>query len=426
VNAEIVAVGTELLLGDIVNTNAQFLAQELAAMGIGVHFQSVVGDNPDRLRQTLELALGRADLVITSGGLGPTDDDLTKQTICRALGVELYEDKRAREMLEAHFGKTGRVITPNNYKQVMLPQGCVPFYNEFGTAPGCAVEKDGKVVMMLPGPPREIVPMFLKDGREFLARYGDGVIVSTNLREYGIGESALEPMVQEFLDGANPTTALYAKEGEVLIRVTAKEKDRETANKMCRITVNNIKAVLGDVVYGENVDSLEQVVVGLLKEQGKTLATAESCTGGLLSMRLTRIPGASAVFEYGVCTYANRIKAKMLHVPEAVLEQFGAVSPQTALAMARGVREEGGADLGVSITGIAGPEGGTPEKPVGLVYVALCDGENAWVKELRLHRSGREREYIRSLAAMQALDLVRRRLCGFPLIGAKSGEDYER
>lgn len=419
-NAEIVAVGTELLLGDIVNTNAQFLSQELAAMGIGVHFQSVVGDNPDRLRQTLELALNRADLVITSGGLGPTDDDLTKQTICRALGVELYEDRRAKEMLEAHFGRSGRVITPNNYKQVMLPEGCVPFYNDFGTAPGCAVEKNGKIVMMLPGPPREIVPMFLKDGRAFLSRYSDSVIVSVNLREYGIGESALEPRVQEFLDGANPTTALYAKDGEVLIRVTAKENNLEEANKKCRETVNKIKAVLGNVVYGENVDSLEQVVVQLLKEHGKTLATAESCTGGMLSMKLTRIPGSSAVFEYGVCTYANCIKAKMLHVPETTLEKFGAVSPQTALAMAKGVREEGGADFGVSITGIAGPDGGTPEKPVGLVYVALCDGENSWVEELRLLRGSKEREYIRNLATMKALDMVRRRLCGYPLTGAKS------
>ena len=418
-NAEIVAVGTELLLGDILNTNAQFLSQELAALGIGVHFQSVVGDNPGRLSQVLYQALERNDLVITSGGLGPTDDDLTKQTICRALGVELYEDQKAKEMLEAHFSRSGRKITPNNYKQVMLPVGCVPFYNDYGTAPGCAIEKNGKIVMMFPGPPREIVPMFLKDGRDFLARYADSVIVSTSLREYGIGESALEPLVQELLDGANPTTALYAKDGEVLIRVTAKEKDRETANKQCAQTVHKIREILGDVVYGENVDSLEQVVVQLLREQGKKIGVAESCTGGMLSMKITKIPGSSAVFEYGVCTYANRIKEKALHVPGEVLREFGAVSPQTAVYMARGIREESGADFGVSITGIAGPDGGTPEKPVGLVYVGICDSQGTWVKELRQHRSGKEREYIRNAATMQALDLVRRRLCGLELPGAQ-------
>lgn len=413
---EILAVGTELLLGDILNTNARYLARELAALGFGVLHQEVVGDNPGRLRDAVREALSRSDILLTTGGLGPTGDDITRETVAEALGLELLPDAESLRRIRRYFTSTDRQMTDNNRKQAMLPRGAVVFPNDWGTAPGCAVEHGGKIVIMLPGPPRELVPLFIHSVRPYLARFSEGVIRSASVRVFGIPESTLQAMLGDMMKGANPTLSPYAKDGEVLLRATARAKDAETADRMLRPVTDELRKRLGDSLYGENVDSLEQVVVGMLQKAGRKVATAESCTGGLLSQRLTGIPGCSEVFECGVVSYANRIKHRLLGVREETLAAHGAVSPQTAAEMAQGVQKLAGADYGVGITGIAGPGGGTAEKPVGLVYVGVSAGGTAWVRRLQLgHGSGEgERAYIRYLSASHALDMLRRAVAGLP------------
>ncbi|MEG6572419.1 competence/damage-inducible protein A [[Clostridium] cellulosi] len=416
-NTEILAVGTELLLGDIVNTNAQYLAREMAAMGFCVLHQSVVGDNPGRLKEAVEMALSRSDILITTGGLGPTDDDITRETIAEVLGLELELDNEALKSVEEYFKRTGRVMSEVNKKQVMLPHGCYVLKNDWGTAPGCIVEKDGKTVIMLPGPPREMKPLFEKRAKPYLEKYCDGVIKSVTLREFGIPESKVQEMLSDLMQGANPTLAPYAKSGEVLLRVTARAGNAEKALEMCRPLVEEVKKRLGDSIYGENVSSLEEVVVRKLQEKHLKVSFAESCTGGYVAKRLTDIPGSSEVFECGVVTYANRIKHQLIGVKNETLAEYGAVSSQTAEQMSKGVRELSGADIGVGITGIAGPGGGTPKKPVGLVYISVCDSEHCYTKRFILgHGSSEgEREHIRYLAASNALDMVRRLIDGLPI-----------
>lgn len=416
-NTEILAVGTELLLGDIVNTNAQYLAQEMAAMGFSVLHQSVVGDNPGRLKEAVQTALSRSDILITTGGLGPTGDDITRETIAEVLGLELELDGEALTSVEEYFRRTGRVMNKINKKQVMLPRGCYVLKNDWGTAPGCIVEKDGKTVVMLPGPPREMKPIFENRAKPYLEKFCDGVIKSVSLREFGIPESKVEEMLSDLMQGSNPTLAPYAKSGEVLLRVTARAESAEKALEMCRPLVDEVKKRLGDSVYGENVGSLEEVVVKKLQEKHLKISFAESCTGGFVAKRLTDIPGSSEVFECGVVTYANRIKHQLIGVKNETLAAYGAVSSQTAEQMSNGVRELSGADIGVGITGIAGPGGGTPEKPVGLVYISVCDSKNCYTKRFILgHGSSEgEREHIRYLAASNALDMVRRLIDGLPI-----------
>lgn len=423
-NAEILAVGTELLLGDIVNTNAQYLARELASMGFGVLHQSVVGDNPDRIRDAVLTALSRGDMLITTGGLGPTGDDITKETVAGALGLPLEQDAEAIRAIQEFFKRSGRTMGESNKKQAMLPRGCYVLKNEWGTAPGCIIEKDAKVVVMLPGPPREMKPIFEKYAKPYLEKYCSGVIKSVSIREFGIPESKIEEMLSDLMQGANPTLAPYAKSGEVMLRVTAKAETPQKALEMCTPLVNEVKKRLGDSVYGENVDSLEQVVVKKLKEKNLKVSFAESCTGGLIAKRLTDIPGSSDVFECGVVTYANRIKNKLISVKSETLEQYGAVSCQTAKEMAKGVKALSGADIGIGVTGIAGPGGGTPEKPVGLVYVSVCGLGRCYVKRLVLgHGSSEgEREHIRYLAASNALDMVRRLIDNLPQTGNDDGD----
>ena len=324
-NAELIAVGTEIILGDIVNTHSQYLSQKLAELGINVFYHTSVGDNPGRLRFTIEQAIGRSDIVILSGGLGPTEDDLTKETVCDVLGIPLHQDTEALERMTAFFKRIGREMTQNNIKQSMVPDGCKVFQNDRGTAPGMAVEKDGKIVVLLPGPPSELIPMFEEQAYPYLAGFSDAVLVSRSFRCFGVGESLVEVKLGRMLDGVNPTVALYAKQNEVLSRITAKADTRETAGAMLQPVVDEMYAILGDTVYGENVDSLEQVVVPMLKERGLKLATAESCTGGLLAQRITSIPGSSEVFEYGAVTYANHVKEELLGVPAELLERYGAV-----------------------------------------------------------------------------------------------------
>lgn len=409
-NAEILCVGTELLLGDIVNTNAAFLARELASLGIGCYYQSVVGDNPGRLRESLELALSRADIVITTGGLGPTYDDLTKETVAGLFGLEMRLHEPSLEKMRKFFRRIGREMTHNNEKQAMMPEGAEVFENDRGTAPGLAVEGGGRRVILMPGPPSEMTAMFENQVRPYLAKLSDSVLVSHGIHLFGIGESAVEDRLHdEMTSRTNPTVAPYAKEGEVLLRVTASAKTAEEAEEMIRPVVDEISGIFPEYVYGVDVGNLQTALARALKEKNMTIATAESCTGGLISARLTEIPGASEVFGCGVCAYSNETKTKLLGVSGETLAKRGAVSRECALEMARGIKVLAGADIGVSVTGIAGPDGGTEEKPVGLVYVAVCGpcGEECRKLELSRGYTG-DRAIIRNMAAMHAMNLALR------------------
>lgn len=406
---EIIAVGTELLLGEIVNTDAPMIAQGLAELGIGVYFQTVCGDNPDRLKSVLEVAKQRADLIITTGGLGPTADDLTKETIAAAFGKGLVRDEESMARLREHF--KGRTMTKNNEKQADVPEGCTVFQNDWGTAPACAFEGEGCLVIMLPGPPRECTPLFREKVMPFLEKRRGGALCSRYVKVFGMGESEMASRLSRQMDTwENPTAAPYAKEGECLVRITAMGKDKEEAFAMTEPAVREVRQVLGDVVYGVDVDSLEQVVVQEMTARGLTLATAESCTGGLMGKRITDVPGASACYLGGVVSYQNEVKENLLGVRHETLISKGAVSEETAYQMAEGVRKALGADIGISTTGVAGPGGGTPEKPVGLIYVGISTEEKTWA--VRILRPRQSRESLRRLASSTAFDLVRRHLEG--------------
>ena len=412
-NAEIIAVGTELLLGDILNTNAQYLSQKLAQLGFTVHFQSVVGDNPQRLAQLAQQAKERSEIVIYSGGLGPTADDLTKETIAKVYGDPLQFDPVQLEKIQHFFHACGKYMSENNRKQAMVPLYGETLENNNGTAPGILFRQDERVAILLPGPPKELIPMFENKVLPILQKMQKNVIVSRVLRVYGIGESVLEEIVAPLLEGQNPTAALYAKTAEVVVRITAKAETTEQAAEMCNQTAQEFYRIVGDCIYAEGEQLLEETVVKLFSEKNLQLSTAESCTGGLLSQRITSIPGSSKVFECGVCSYANTVKEKLLGVPTDVLEQFGAVSPQTAKAMAEGSLRLSGAEIAVGITGIAGPDGGTPEKPVGLVYIAAANQKKVWVYRMMMVNCSRE--VVRFAATQKALDLVRRIAMQLPI-----------
>ena len=414
--AELIAVGTELLLGNIANTDAQFLSEKLSGLGITVHHHTVVGDNPQRLAQALETARGRADIIITTGGLGPTYDDLTKQTICRTFGRELELHEDILEEIRTWFrNKLGREMPENNVQQALLPVGCVVFDNPVGTAPGCAFQEDGVHVLMLPGPPFECRYMFEHRAARYLEQLTDGVIVSHEIKIFGMGESSVEEALREPMTrSANPTLAPYAKLNECMVRATAKAEDREAAEAMLAPLVRQVRETLGDVVYGVDVDSLEAVSSGLLREKGLTLSAAESCTGGLVAKRITDLPGASAVFRGGVVSYTNDVKAQVLGVPEELLEAFGAVSEPVARAMAERCRTICGSDLAVSVTGVAGPDTDDRGNEVGTVYIALASAEGTVCKKLSCGK-GRGRDRVRSAAASHVFDLLRRYLTGLPV-----------
>lgn len=408
--AEILCVGTELLLGDIVNTNAAFLSQRLAELGINVYRHTVVGDNQERLKAALESALARADLVITSGGLGPTYDDLTKETVAEYFKREMREDAHSLGRIEEYFKRTGRVMTENNRKQAMMPEGAVIFDNDYGTAPALAVcggENDSKTVIMLPGPPSEIIPIFREKVMPYLMERRNSVIASRNVHIFGMGESAVENEIAEIMKNSeNPTIAPYCKEGEVRLRITASAKSEKEALDICDGAIEKItKTEVGKYIYGIDVESLEKAAIALLREKGLTLACAESCTGGLISKRITDIAGCSDVFVGSCVTYANEAKVKLLGVSEETLKEWGAVSEQIAKEMARGVRNALGTDIGVSVTGIAGPDGGTPEKPVGTVFLGISTKEGEQVRRLSLSAM-RSREYIRCVSASNIFDMI--------------------
>lgn len=410
---ELLAVGTELLLGNTLNTDARDLSRLLAGMGLNVYHHTVVGDNPERLQQAVDVARSRADILITTGGLGPTCDDLTKKVVAQAFGLPLEYHPECEASIRAYFAKSGRAMTENNLQQAYLPKGCTVLENHWGTAPGCAFCVDGIHVVMLPGPPGECIPMFRQQAMPYLENLTQGVIHSRTLRVFGLGESGVEQLLREKMNALqNPTLAPYAKEGEVELRITAKADTVEQARAMIAPVEGEVRAVLGDLVYGADVSSLEEVVVPLLAQKGLTLGTAESCTGGLIAKRLTDVPGASAVLRGGVVSYSNEVKANVLGVSRTLLDTQGAVCEEVARQMALGARAALGCDLAVSTTGVAGPASDPWGNPVGLVYVALATPQGCQVAELHLGGAAKRRDRVRTLAANHALDMVRRYCAG--------------
>lgn len=402
---ELISVGTEILLGDILNTDAQFLSIELARLGISVIHQSTVGDNRERLLAQLKEAADRSDIIILSGGLGPTPDDLTKEVCCEFFGKKMFLHEPTVEKIKTYFSTKGMKMAQNNLKQAMLPKDCVIFPNDNGTAPGMAIEKDGVHILVLPGPPRELKPMFRNCAVPYLMQFSDRIIVSHNIRTFGIGESLMAERVNDLFDAENPTVAPYAKDGEALLRVTAMAWTKEEAENLCKPVINEIKNRLDGFVYGVDYTCIEEAVIEKLKEKHMKVATAESCTGGLIAKRITDVPGASEVFDCGIISYANEIKHRVLGVSEDDLNKYGAVSEPVARQMAQGALKVSGADIAVSVTGIAGPDSDSTNKPVGLVYIGLADRDNVWVRELRTSR--KDRSYNRYVSASNALNMIR-------------------
>jgi nicotinamide-nucleotide amidase len=408
------AVGTELLLGNTINTDAASLSEMLAQLGINVYWHTVVGDNPKRLSEAVAIAKERADLIITTGGLGPTYDDLTKTVLAQCFGLEMEFHADEAENLKCWFARNTSVpYTDNNLQQAWLPQGCTVFHNQWGTAPGCAFYAQGTHVVMLPGPPRECLPMFRHCAMPYLQGLREDTLVSRQIRVFGLGESAVESIFRAQMEKMeNPTLATYAKPGDVMLRVTAKAKTAQEAEAMCQPVVQQICDRLGAYVFGIDVDSIEAVCLPLLVEKGLTFAAAESLTGGLIGARFTALSGASQVYRGGAVTYCDEVKAAMLGIDPALIATHGAVSRETAAAMAQGVRKAAGADIGLSATGLAGPDG-DGVNPVGTVFVGLADEKGVWVRQLHL---GTGRERVRTLSANHAFDMLRRYLTNLPIV----------
>ena len=413
-NTEILSVGTELLLGHVTNTDARDISEMLSQIGINVRYHTVVGDNPQRLEECVKVAKERADIIITTGGLGPTCDDLTKQILAKAFGLRLVRDENEQKGLYEYIN-IGKLLTPNNFQQAMLPEGCTVFHNDWGTAPGCAFEKDGKIVIMIPGPPKECNAMFRTCAIPYLKKLSDGQIVSHSLRIFGMGESAVDQLFRDEMNAmTNPSMAPYAKECDCLLQVTAKAHSEAEAEEMLKPIIAHVKEKLGDVVYGMDVECIEEAVIQLLREKRLRFSAAESCTGGDIARRITDIPGASECFLGGVVTYTNEAKAKLLGIDPALIEEKGAVSFEVAKEMAERVRTLLGSDIGVGVTGLAGPDGDGVHE-VGTVFVSMAAPEQTWVKELHLG-TFRTRSFIRRMAGNHVYDMMRRYLTGLKVM----------
>ncbi|WP_432400450.1 competence/damage-inducible protein A [Wukongibacter sp. M2B1] len=404
-NCTILTVGTELLMGQIVNTNAAFLSKEINDLGINVLYHLTVGDNPNRLKKMLKIALEVSDLVVTTGGLGPTQDDLTKETIAKSLGKELVLHEPTLEKIKGFFSKLNKEMSPNNKKQALIPEGSIVLDNDNGTAPGFIAEVDGKMVVSLPGPPREMKSLFFDSVKPYLQSKSEFKIKSKILKFVGIGESSLETVLEDLItDQTNPTIATYAGGGEVSLRITAKGKTDEEIDALINPMIKEVESRLEKHIYSYCDESLEKIVANMLIDNNLKISLAESCTGGLLASKFTSISGISKTLDRAIVTYSNNAKIQELGIDENIIKDYGAVSEETAEAMAQGVRLVAKTDIGVSITGIAGPTGGTSEKPVGLVYVGIATAKNIIVKKLNL--TG-DRNKIRSYAAISALNLIR-------------------
>ena len=412
---ELISVGTELLLGNIINTNAGYLSQKCAELGYSLYYQVTVGDNEGRLCDILKTAISRSDIIILTGGLGPTQDDMTKEAVAKVLGKELVMDDTSRERISSYFqfryqnNAAKDVITNNNWKQALKIDGSIVLENDNGTAPGYIVEEKEKAVILLPGPPTEMMPMFETKVFPYLQKKQNMLFLSAMVKICGIGESKAETDILDMIETQNnPTIAPYAKNGEVHFRITASAENETKAKALIDPIVNELFTRFGDNIYTtEEEVTLEDVIVKLLKKKKATLVTAESCTGGLLTGRLVNVPGISEVLREGFITYSNEAKMKYLGVKEATLSEYGAVSKQTAKEMVLGAIEASGADAALAITGIAGPDGGNQEKPVGLVFIACAFQGNVTVKEFRLKGN---RQKIRETSVIYALDLLRRAL----------------
>ncbi|NLK74889.1 MAG: competence/damage-inducible protein A [Clostridiales bacterium] len=411
--AELISVGTEILLGNIVNTNSNYLAKKCAEIGISVYYQITVGDNEQRLIDAVKTARSRSDLIIITGGLGPTQDDITKEAVAKAIGRDLVMDEHSKEKIQTYFNERKQgSITPSNWKQALKIEGCQVIDNDNGTAPGYIVEDREAIIMILPGPPNEMIPMFENSMYPYLAKLDDKVFYSKMVKICGIGESQAEEAIIDLIEKqSNPTIAPYAKAGEVHFRVTASANSIEEAQQMMEPIIGELQRRFQDNIYTlEENESLETVVISLLSRHGLTVTTAESCTGGLISSQLVNVPGASDVLNEAIITYSNGAKMKYLGVKEETLTEYGAVSEQTAGEMAIGAANLTKSDTAIAATGIAGPGGGTKEKPVGLVYIASYIKGKVKVKELRLKG---DRTKIRRLTATYALDLLRREILNY-------------
>ena len=407
--AEILSVGTELLMGQIANTDAQYISKRLPEVGIGVFYHSVVGDNPERLEACLKLALSRADVVFTTGGLGPTQDDLTKETIAKVLGLSMKEDPESIGKIKEYFKRRGSLMTDDNLRQGCFPEGALILKNDMGTAPGCVIQVgDSKFVIMLPGPPKELKPMFDNEVMPFLKKTCQMPLLSKYLRVVGVGESSAEEMLMPLINGqTNPTFATYAKDGNLTIRVTASD-DEGNAAELLADAVDRIKEILGDTVYSTEDEELVQVVLNMLKERNLKIACAESCTGGALAKTITSCAGASKVFSTGLVTYSEESKMKLLGVRKDTLEKYTVYSEEVAGEMAEGLQKLTGADVCVAITGIAGPEGGTEETPVGTVFIGVKYKNKLSVTRHSFAGVGRDR--VRILSVVNSLNNVRKEM----------------
>lgn len=407
-NAEILSVGTEILLGNILNTNAQFLSNELSKLGIFVFFQTSVGDNKQRLLEAYKIAFSRSDIVITTGGLGPTEDDITKEIGSQYFNKELILHEESLNNIKNLFSNQNLKFTENNIKQAYVPKNSIVLKNNNGTAPGIIINENNKTLIMLPGPPNEMQLMYKESVEPYLAKLSNVTLFSKTLRICGVGESLVETNIKDLIDNqTNPTIAPYAKTSEVHLRITAKAKNNSEAKEIIKPTIDELYSRLGDNIYGEDETSLEQTIVNILKEKNLTISCAESCTGGMISSTLVNCPGVSSVFLEGAVTYSNNAKMLRLNVNSSTLEKYGAVSEEVALEMASGIAKTSNSNIGISTTGIAGPDGGTNKKPVGLVYVGIFINGNC--KAYKLNFEG-NREKIRNRTTVVTLDLLRREL----------------
>ena len=407
--AEIVSVGTELLMGQVVNTDAQFIAQRLAPLGFQVFYHTTVGDNVKRLTAVVHQAVERSDVVVFTGGLGPTDDDLTKETVAAALGLTVELIPEEAERLKKHFETRGYVFTPNNLKQASFPKSAIILPNAFGTAPGCIMTAENKTAILLPGPPRELFPMFQNHVMPYLEKLSGNKLYSRELRIFGKGESTITYELRDIIETqTNPTVAPYVKTGEVSLRVTALCQNEAEGEQLARPMISEIISRLGDIVYSTVGESLPETCARMLTDDGQTLAIAESCTGGLVASELVAIPGCSKFLLEACVTYSDAAKVSRLGVRQETLDQFGAVSEQCAREMAEGMRKISGADYALATTGYAGPDGGTEENPVGTIYIALARPGETLVKRISLFG---DRARIREIATLHAFDLLRRKLC---------------
>ena len=416
-NVEIISVGTEILLGHTTNTDSRDISLMLSEIGINVLYHTVVGDNPGRLESCIEIAKSRADIIISTGGLGPTCDDLTKQILAKSFGLELRMNEYEKACLYDYLTNKGysKEMTENNLQQAMLPEGCTVFHNDWGTAPGCAFKAQGKIVLMLPGPPKECNAMFKACAIPYLHSLSDELIVSHSVRIFGMSESAVDQLFRDEMNAmANPTMAPYAKESDCLLQITAKAHTREEAEEMIKPVIEHVCETLGDIVFGIDIECVEERVLQLLSERGMTFSAAESCTGGEIAKRFTDIPGASEFFLGGVTTYTNGAKATLLGIDPALIEEKGAVSFEVAKEMAERVRKLLGTDMGVGVTGLAGPDGDGVHE-VGTVFVSLATENGTFVRELHVGNR-RTRSYIRRVSGNFIFDMMRRYMLGLDVI----------